>query len=240
MNFLIAATLLWSVPVRAAERPDGSCVECHKGLDSGSNLEHTFADWDRSTHARAGVTCQACHRGDASAKDKAAAHQGVLPSGDAKSPVYFTNVPATCGSCHGSEFKAFQASAHFKELRRTGRGPNCLTCHGSMANHVLEPRQLETLCTVCHRRPTLAYATLMSLNNARGSLGRLEAAVGVAPSSKVDAAAQGAELAKAHADYRRAVEAWHTFKMDDVIKRSQEVTRRCATALNELGVKGLP
>lgn len=239
MTLITAAILFLFVPARADAVSSDSCVECHRALDSGSDLEHSFIEWERSNHAKAGVSCQACHKGDPSLKDKAAAHKGLLPSGDAKSTVYFTNIPATCGACHAAQSKAFQKSAHYKELRRSGRGPNCLTCHGSMANEVLAPRQLETLCTVCHRRPTLAYAALLALNNARTTLGRLEAALARAPEKKVDGAAQGAEAAKARADFSLAVEGWHTFKMADVLRRSQDVTRRSATALTELRAKGL-
>ena len=217
----------------------GSCVACHRTVEGVTYLEHNFADWEKSIHAKAKVVCEACHIGDSSQKEKAKAHVGMLSSTDSRSPVYFTRIPTTCGTCHSAELKAFQRSSHYRELEKSGRGPNCVTCHGSMANHVLAPRELEMTCTLCHRRPTQAYATLMALNNAGLSLKRLEDSLAGARSAKLEVAQQEREHQKAQGLYRKALTDWHTFKMRSVLKAAQEVTRACATAANELQIKGL-
>src|SRR3989338_3806820 len=119
---------------------ENSCVQCHQKADGVAYLEHNFTDWESSVHARGKISCDACHGGNPSKSVKGEAHKGMRSSREEKSPLYFTNIPATCGSCHQAEFKAFKKSAHYRDLQKSGRGPNCVTCHGSMANHVLAPR----------------------------------------------------------------------------------------------------
>ena len=238
LSGLAAAFLLATA---AAGQEKGSCVGCHQHLAPGNIVAHDFADWQRSAHAGAGVNCESCHGGDASAKDKAAAHKGVLRAGDSKSRIFFTKIPETCGACHEPEFKAFQKSAHFKELQKSGRGPNCVTCHGSMANVVLGPKELETTCALCHRQPTQAFAARLELDSAGAMVRGLGAALRKARNAGV------ADLAPQEKDYREIVALqratailWHTFKMQDVIKADREVKRRVTGALGELKFKGAP
>lgn len=234
---VLSAALLLAAGTAAAQEK-GSCVDCHRGLAGGKGLAHDFADWEKSVHAGAGVSCQACHGGDAAAKDKAAAHAGVLRTGDPASPVYFTKIPQTCGSCHEDEFKAFQKSAHFKELQSSGKGPNCVTCHGSMANVVLGPKESETTCVLCHRQPTHAFSARLELDSAGAMVRGAGAAL-------TKARAAGApDLAPQEASYREIVEQqrrmtvqWHTFKMPDVVAAAREIKRRVTALLGELKLK---
>lgn len=221
----------------AAQAGGGSCIDCHRAVEAVAYIEHNFEDWEKSVHARAGVSCDACHGGDPAKADKAGAHAGMKPSTDKSSPLYFTRVPASCGKCHEAEGAAFRKSAHHRELQRTGRGPNCVTCHGAMANFVLGPRDLERTCTLCHRRPTQAYATLLSLTSVSAALKRLESSLAEAKAAKVDAAPQQAAYDEALRDYRKALEAWHTFDMKTVLQTSRELTKRARVALNELELK---
>lgn len=226
----------WSCQAQAEQSPN-SCISCHKTITGVNYLEHDFADWEQSIHAKAGVTCEACHGGNPSTKDAAQAHKGLKPSTNPASPVYFTHVPATCGACHQAEFRAFQKSAHFKELERAGRGPNCVTCHGSMANHILASRDLEASCNLCHKQPTQAFATMMSLNNASISVTRLAKALDEARAKHVNIASQEQAYQEIKDLDLHAREDWHTFKMPQVLKTSQEITKRVNTAINELKLK---
>src|ERR1035438_2359206 len=99
-----------------AAESGSSCVTCHRTISGVNYLEHDFADWTQSVHAKANVSCEACHGGNPAAQDIHEAHKGLKPSTDKSSPVYFTHIPATCGTCHEAEFKAFQKSAHYQEL----------------------------------------------------------------------------------------------------------------------------
>ena len=227
---------VWFAAVSSADSPS-SCVTCHRTVAGVKYLEHDFADWSQSVHAKAGISCEACHGGNPLAKDAAEAHKGLKPSTDPMSPVYFTHIPATCGTCHAAEFKAFQKSAHFKELESSGRGPNCVSCHGSMANRILAPRDLELTCNLCHRKPTQASATMMAMGNAGTSLDRLKKMLDEARARHVDIASQEKAYTEAMALYHRALEDWHTFKMIEVLKTSQDITKRANTAMNEVRLK---
>jgi hypothetical protein len=236
LSVLAAAFLLAAGAASASAK--SSCVDCHQRLAMGAVIGHDFTDWRKSAHAGAGVNCESCHGGDASAKDMAAAHKGVLRSSEPKSPIYFTEIPRTCGACHASEFKAFQRSAHFKELESSGKGPNCVTCHGSMANVILGPRDLEHTCSLCHRQPTHAFTARLELDSA-GAMVR-----GLASALKKARDAGAVDLAPQEKAYREIVELqraaviqWHTFKMADVLTAEREVKGRVTEALGELKLK---
>ena len=139
------------VPVNIAVAvPNNSCMECHRDLPAGSYAGHKFSDYTGSVHDRNGVRCEACHGGDAVHADKTAAHKGVFRSTDPKSTIYFRNLQQTCGKCHGEELVNFSRSRHYAELKTSGRGPTCVTCHGSMGTFILTSGQIREFCTVCH------------------------------------------------------------------------------------------
>jgi hypothetical protein len=160
------------------------------------------------------------------------AHAGMLPPEQTKSPVYFTNIPETCGKCHDAELAAFKKSKHYKELEDTGRGPNCVTCHGSMANHIMAPKELETTCSLCHRKPTQAFAAEMALEESRAALRRLDEAIKRAKGKDLEKARAAAKKAR---DLRStAVVDWHTFEMGKVVSGGKESAREATEALADL------
>ncbi|MBI3564972.1 MAG: hypothetical protein HY079_07240 [Elusimicrobia bacterium] len=223
---------LWGA--RAARANEGSCVDCHRKTSGAAALAHDFKDWETSAHGRAAVACEACHGGNPLAQDKAQAHAGVLRSTDKKSPLYFTEVPETCGTCHKPELDAFKSSAHYKELHRTGQGPNCVTCHGAMANHVIAPRDMEMTCTLCHRNPTKAYSARMALDSAASMVKRLEKAIAQAKAAGTATVGPEASLADARKLLADASIQWHTFDTAKVIETTSRAKRSAGGALKEL------
>lgn len=109
-----------------------TCAQCH--ADAQTAYEH-------STHAKASKTgknpaaaCEDCHAGP---------HE-VLPVADAKSPVNHTNIPSTCGRCHGQKFLmesngqsnqpflSYQESVHGRAVENGSRkAAVCTDCHGA-------------------------------------------------------------------------------------------------------------
>ena len=94
--------------------------------------------------------CASCH----------GAH-GVREVNDAKSPVYASNVPATCGGCHGDaeymsdfdiktdQYDEYVQSVHGKALleKNDVRGaPACNDCHG---NHGAAPPSIDAITNIC-------------------------------------------------------------------------------------------
>ncbi len=78
-----------------------------------------------SAHAKAGVSCLACHavKGDMTT---------VLPAENPASTVNRANIAQTCGTCHQSSVDTFELSIH-GNLREAGatKPASCADCHGS-------------------------------------------------------------------------------------------------------------
>src|SRR4030065_2453010 len=148
---VLLLTLGTLMPVTfAVAESNNSCIECHKDLPAGSNAGHKFSDYKGSVHDKNGVRCEACHGGDPVLADKTGANKELSRSGDPRSSVYFRTLPQTCGKCHGEELVNFSRSRHYAELKTSGRGPSCVTCHGSMGTFILTSDQITEFCTVCH------------------------------------------------------------------------------------------
>lgn len=137
------------------------CGRCHqdadymRDYDPGARVDQVDLYWT-SVHGhrlREGdgkvATCTDCH-----------GHHGILPATDPRSRIYPTNVPATCGGCHGdSDYMAgygiptnqldqYRDSVHGKLLlEKGGRGaPACNDCHG---NHGATPPGVTSVSNVC-------------------------------------------------------------------------------------------
>ncbi len=95
------------------------------------------------------ATCTSCH----------GVHP-VLATSDSKSPVFRSNVPATCARCHAdakymqpygiktTQYADYQASVHGDALLRRGskQAPACNDCHG---NHGAVPPGVSSIANVC-------------------------------------------------------------------------------------------
>ncbi len=95
------------------------------------------------------ATCASCH----------GAH-GIRRSGDPRSPVFPTNIPERCGSCHAdatymasypiptNQLDAFRRSEHGRRIFEEGdiTAPTCNTCHG---NHGAVPPNVAAVHHVC-------------------------------------------------------------------------------------------
>lgn len=182
------------------------CATCHLRR-AWTRSATTHVDlWITSKHAVYRVGCEQCHGGDPKTSDEAAAHRGVVNSGNPTSPVHRSAQPVTCGRCHRSEAAAFAVSAH-KTLLSHGdaTAPTCTTCHGAMATEVPSPLVLQHQCVRCHRedsgeRAQVARRQLEDLARLRTDLRRARLAVAM-----VEDAARKASLAKQWADAERSL-----------------------------------
>ena len=227
LMFSITA-LLPCNPAGAAEK--NSCIECHKNLPPGSYAGHRYSDYTGSVHEKGGVRCEACHGGEPLKSDKAIAHAGVFNSADPKSRIYFKNLPQTCGKCHGEELVNFSRSKHYAELKMSGRGPSCVTCHGFMGTFILTSGQIKGFCTVCHNRqkgilpdaPRQVENVLSLMEITETLVDWSGEFVAEARKAKKDTTEPESSLSTARREMKRAKIAWHTFRMDDVIARIKD------------------
>jgi mono/diheme cytochrome c family protein len=117
-----------------------ACVACHqRASDESARL---FA---QSVHARRGLTCDACHGGDAKAQDKQAAHAANFVG--KPSPVEQVTM---CGACHAQPSADFRASLHFPKQVQTPR-VSCGDCHGAhTVGSASRDFSFALFCTNCH------------------------------------------------------------------------------------------
>ena len=156
-----------------------SCVDCHKDVKSLAHdkppakvtCEQCHSDeqkaWSRSMHSKTSsagknpaATCADCH---------GSAHETVT-STEASSPVNHTNIPKTCGRCHGQKFLmdsngqsaqafySYQESVHGRAVENgSQKAAVCTDCHGSHdimpANEAQSPIykfNVPNTCGKCH------------------------------------------------------------------------------------------
>lgn len=107
----------------------------------------------------------------------------ILSATDPVSRVYVTNIPRTCGSCHGDStlvrerkmkdtYHAYLSSVHAKALLDEGNlgAPTCVSCHGVHGAAPSDVADVNKVCGRCHtseRRYFLSgpHASGMSRNN---------------------------------------------------------------------------
>lgn len=140
------------------------CGSCHSspnrmrpyGIPTGQVAEFSASQHGKlllQRHDTAAPTCIDCHD----------AHTIRRPD-DARSTVYPTNIPETCGRCHSDtlrmakydiptdQLERFRKSAHGRALLQDQNfaAPACLGCHG--AHSALPPtvREVAAVCGRCH------------------------------------------------------------------------------------------
>lgn len=144
------------------------CVDCHLALDDArvSPPAKAFAD---DVHARAGLTCAACHGGDPRAEDQEVAHDPKNGFRGKPSP---RDIPVLCGTCHAdaAAMKHFNPSLRVDQLaeyRTSGHGKKllqgdetvatCVSCHGMHgilpvkdSRSPVYPTRIAQTCNRCH------------------------------------------------------------------------------------------
>lgn len=164
--FLALALLAWAAATAGAAPGQESCVGCHSDpnfLATNKKLFDYYQSWQDSIHNQEEVTCSDCHGGDPKATDKEKAHMagekgaGGMGAAGSESPVSYKNIPETCSRCHDEFYERFRESEHFKHMtgeKEEQRGPNCVTCHGSVNTAVLNVNTVKRTCQICHNEKT--------------------------------------------------------------------------------------
>jgi hypothetical protein len=236
---LLALTLLWPASAKlngAAQRaePDyknNNCVSCHSRLLEPLRVGNRYLEWQFSRHQEKGASCEKCHGGDASAKDKQMAHAGMSPASDPRSRLHWKNQPETCGACHQNVTSAFVESAHYKRLNGIGLGPSCTTCHAHMATRVIySPVDTANLCSRCHNSinslkpsqeiPARAKETMMALQRADYVIRWARLLLDNGRRMNLSLNEETNEFNTAEDGLREARVKWHTFDLDTVRKQA--------------------
>jgi hypothetical protein len=164
-NLIIQAPVAWgNVSPKGlegkprVERID--CLICHSAKTMKPAYREVVPQWRKSVHYRNGIACNDCHGGD----PNNAALAMSPTKGFVGVPTY-QGVMRFCGKCHIDILKSCCiggaqcinmggiqcTNGHCIALMTTGKGPNCVTCHGAHDIHkanidLINPQ----LCGRCH------------------------------------------------------------------------------------------
>jgi nitrate/TMAO reductase-like tetraheme cytochrome c subunit len=138
--------LAWATVAAAQAGNEPVCIQCHDSDAMKPAFRQIPGEWRQSWHNQNGVSCNDCHGGDPTDAAMAMSPQ----RGFVGTPKY-REVPEFCGKCHIGILKNYIESGHGKALKASGRGPNCVTCHGS---HGIQKANIDIIneqrCSQCH------------------------------------------------------------------------------------------
>ena len=238
----LVALLALVAGAAAPSAQQSRCADCHFANVRSEFVKH-LRDWDLSTHARTGVSCDRCHGGDPTTFEPLVAHRGILHWSNPASPVHRTNIPATCGTCHAGPFTAFQKSHHLALLKSgDARVPTCTTCHGDAGENRPSPRALEGECRTCHRAdragghpeyPALGRRMLEGVRDARATLNEARRMIARVKEPERRARLEAA-AGQIDVPLTQATEAGHAFVYANLEERLDTARRRLAALFEDL------
>lgn len=143
---LFLALAFAAIGREATANQESVCIQCHDSEMMKPEFRQIPGEWRQSWHNQNGVSCNDCHGGDPTDASMAMSPQ----RGFVGAPRY-RGVPEFCGKCHIGILKNYIESGHGKALKVSGRGPNCVTCHGS---HGIQKANIDIInekrCSQCH------------------------------------------------------------------------------------------
>lgn len=203
------------------ERNISCSLECHEDIIR-KKASDNFQQWSDSGHSQYFVTCDACHGGNPNKNVAAEAHSSMKNITDPESPIYFKNIPETCGKCHAEELDHFRNTMHYQRLRAEARAPSCVNCHQPHSFKVLKASELTPLCSVCHNQKD-QVTTANVPKDAKLALEKadeLKEEIRIVKNSISEAKAKGKDVSSAQNDLDKAMSVmdaipslWHSFNL---------------------------
>jgi nitrate/TMAO reductase-like tetraheme cytochrome c subunit len=214
MRYLLTLFLALALPfsVHAAENREPVCIQCHDSDMMKPEYRKIPAEWRKSWHYQNGVACNDCHGGDPT--DAAMA---MSPERGFLGAPKYQAVPEFCGKCHIGILMNYTESGHGRALKASGRGPNCVTCHGS---HGIQKANIEIIneqrCSQCH---TYERARIMkqALFETEQKIGGIRNALKKLSSQGIYTGEEDKELFRTEAEFRTL---FHTVDVSLVQKKT--------------------
>jgi cytochrome b subunit of formate dehydrogenase len=132
-----------------------TCARCHADRELVVRRKITIPEavalYRRSVHGRSSnpkaATCNDCHES-----------HDLRRASDPASSIYRTNIPKTCGRCHGAEAEAYAIGVHGTAVARgVTAAPVCTDCHGEHLirgprdpDSPVAPGGVTRTCAACH------------------------------------------------------------------------------------------
>ncbi len=207
-----------SKPWAGEQLEEDVCISCHSSDTMKQGYRMVVEDWKASVHAQNNISCHDCHGGDSKDATMSMSRQrgfvGV-PKAD--------EVPEFCGKCHIAILKNYLDSGHGKALKSSGKGPNCVTCHGS---HRIGKAGIniinEQTCTKCHSYDR-ARAMKQALFVVENKMGELEKDINALKEEGIFADEKERTLFSTEAEFRAL---FHTVDVSLVKQRTDEFTKK--------------
>ncbi|MFA4956202.1 MAG: hypothetical protein WC556_04425 [Candidatus Methanoperedens sp.] len=223
VHLLIIAFIFLIVPAGAVDLDalNNSCITCHEDV-TAKKASDNYQRWSDSVHSSYFVTCDACHGGNPNVNLQAEAHSSMKNVSDPQSPIYFKNIPETCGKCHETELEHFKNTMHYQRLRAESSAPSCATCHKPHSFKVLKASELSPLCSVCHNEKDQAASANVPVDAklALEMATELQNEIVSAKNSISEAKAKGMDVSLAQNDLDKAISVmkdvpslWHSFNL---------------------------
>ncbi len=198
------------------------CIGCHASEKMAPILRNIPQKWEMSIHYLHNVSCHDCHGGDPMDPAMAMSPQ----RGFVGTPKY-RDVPEFCGKCHVGILKNYLESGHGKALKSSGKGPNCVTCHGShKEEQYIQKASIdiinERLCSKCHsfeRAKIMKQALFLT----EKKISAIESSLDDLKREGVYAADDEKALFSTEAEFRTL---FHTVDVNLVKDRTDEFTRK--------------
>lgn len=136
-------------PAKAtAKQVDETCLKCHAG---------THPNFERSPHAKAGLSCVSCHSvhgADKQAMVRTSLHlmgPGAAPTGESKERLIKASQPELCYQCHADQKAQFNMPIHHKVNEGVVKCSDCHDVHGTFQpNNLRSTADQNAVCTKCH------------------------------------------------------------------------------------------
>jgi len=226
VHLVLIAFIFLIVPAGAVDLDalNNSCINCHKNISPTADKQSSdnFQQWSDSGHSRNFVTCDYCHGGNPNITSKTGAHYTMKNVTDPESPIYFKNIPQTCGKCHDTELEHFKNTMHYERLRAESRAPSCATCHQPHSFKVLKASELAPTCRVCHNEkdqvasanvPEDAKIALEKADELQNEIITLRNSITEAKAKGIDVSSAQNDLDKASSVMKDVPSLWHSFNL---------------------------
>jgi DmsE family decaheme c-type cytochrome len=141
-------TKMFNFTSASTQAVDSKCLGCHAGA---------HPDFDRSPHAKAGVSCVSCH-----SVHKSTTTENLLKASQ----------PALCYQCHGDVRAAVSMPFHHPVNEGVVKCSDCHDVHGTFGNNNLRSTADQNrICTKCHADTRGPYVYEHAAVKAEGCLG---------------------------------------------------------------------
>lgn len=235
------------IRIQHLERNVACSLECHESRIR-QLAKANYEQWSESVHAVKGIKCEACHEGDPTQVTKEKAHLGIKNNTDTGSPVYYTNVPKTCGRCHSNELANFEGSKHFQKLEALKLAPTCTTCHAPHRFTVMNPEDFTYSCGNCHSatKKIASYEVPLKAEDLLRKVNKLKFNIDVAKQDIFRARNNGTDVTQAEGYANTAIKTlgnlavlWHEFNLthfeveldsaNNEIKKAEKIVKPAPT-----------